>query len=70
MKIEQWRDIKNYEGLYQVSNHGRIKRIAKGQNNKLNNLKWGTHSENMQDSIKHGTFSILIIVAKRIRVQN
>lgn len=25
-------------------------------NNKLNNLKWGTHSENSQDSIKHGTF--------------
>lgn len=26
------------------------------KNNKLNNLKWGTHSENTQDSIKHGTF--------------
>ncbi len=26
------------------------------QNNKLNNLKWGTHSENSQDSIRHGTF--------------
>ncbi len=24
-------------------------------NNRLDNLKWGTHSENMQDSIRHGT---------------
>lgn len=26
------------------------------KNNRLNNLKWGTRSENMQDSIKHRTF--------------
>jgi hypothetical protein len=26
-----------------------------GQNNKLQNLKWGTRLENVQDSIKHGT---------------
>lgn len=25
------------------------------QNNKLDNLKWGTHSENQQDAVKHGT---------------
>jgi hypothetical protein len=25
-------------------------------NNNFDNLKWGTHQENMQDSIKHGTF--------------
>lgn len=25
-------------------------------NNKLNNLQWGTKSENQQDSIRHGTF--------------
>lgn len=26
---EEWRDIKGYEGLYQVSNLGRVKRISK-----------------------------------------
>lgn len=26
---EIWKDIKNYEGLYQVSNFGRVKRIGK-----------------------------------------
>jgi hypothetical protein len=26
--LEQWKDIKNYEGLYQISNKGRVKRLA------------------------------------------
>lgn len=25
MEQEQWKDIKGYEGLYQISNHGRVK---------------------------------------------
>lgn len=25
-------------------------------NNHVSNLRWGTHSDNMQDSIRHGTF--------------
>lgn len=29
------------------------------ENNNLFNLKWGTHSENMQDSIFHGTFNFV-----------
>lgn len=113
MTTELWKDIKNYEAIYQVSDHGQIRRLKgyrckkqrllkpkyvnkypsvdlcnnglsknyrmhtlvlntfighkpKGMecrhldgnpvNNKLSNLKWGTHSENQQDSIKHGTF--------------
>ncbi len=27
MTIERWKDIKNYEGLYQISNTGRIRRL-------------------------------------------
>ena len=27
--MEQWKDIKGYEGLYQVSNYGRVKSITK-----------------------------------------
>jgi len=112
---EIWKDIPDYNGIYQCSNLGKIKKIcrAKGNqigkilgpikqtsghlsvglskdgvdkkfgihrlvlftfigpcppgmecrhldgnptNNNLNNLKWGTRSENMQDSIRHGTF--------------
>lgn len=33
---EEWKDIKGYEGLYQVSNLGRVKRI-KRKNNAYNN---------------------------------
>ena len=28
---EEWRDIEGYEGLYQISNYGRIKSFDKGQ---------------------------------------
>ena len=31
--MEEWRDIKGYEGLYQVSNLGRVKSLARKTNN-------------------------------------
>lgn len=34
--IEEWRDVKGYEGLYQVSNLGRVKRITSGRILKAN----------------------------------
>ena len=40
--MEEWRDIKGYEGLYQVSNEGRIKsleRIANRSDGKVEILK-------------------------------
>jgi len=33
---EEWRDIKSYEGLYQVSNMGRVKGLAKVWSNNIN----------------------------------
>lgn len=110
---EIWKDIKDYEGLYQASTYGRIKRFNKDKrfksfkilkplefsaghvkvtlwkncirnrqyihrliletfigicppgmecrhldgnpkNNRLDNLLWGTRSENSKDSVKHG----------------
>ncbi len=112
---ERWKDIIGYEGLYQVSDHGKLKRMVSikckkerirkpvitrdgrlsttlhknniGQkmlihrlvllsfvgppevdqitrhldgnpkNNNLSNLRWGTHKENQQDSVRHGTKS-------------
>lgn len=32
LKNEVWRDIQGYEGLYQISNYGRVKRIVKYKN--------------------------------------
>lgn len=40
MNIEEWKDIKNYEGIYQISNHGNVKSI---RNNKL--LRPGINSD-------------------------
>lgn len=119
INMEIWKDIKGYEGIYQVSNTGRVKRLVGYQrlkekilknflcgknwsmyykvrlykkdngkyfavhrlmalafldnpnnylevrhldgdrfNNVIENLAFGTHQMNMQDSIKHGTFHI------------
>lgn len=37
--MEQWKDIKNYEGKYQISNLGRVKSLKKWSGNKYN-PKW------------------------------
>ena len=40
--MEMWRDIRGYEGLYQVSNYGRVRsldRYVKGKSNSLRLLK-------------------------------
>lgn len=36
MKQELWKDVKNYEGLYQISNFGRIKSLSRLKNNQYN----------------------------------
>jgi hypothetical protein len=38
MKPEIWKDIKGYEGLYKISNHGRVKSLPK-------NHRYGSKSE-------------------------
>lgn len=36
---EEWRDIAGYEGLYKVSNLGRVKSLGNGNSNNSNNCK-------------------------------
>jgi NUMOD4 motif/HNH endonuclease len=54
---EIWKDIRGYEGLYQVSNHGRIKHIKKNRLLKLINRGSGylcvTLSKNNCKKIKY-----------------
>lgn len=108
---EEWRPVAGFEGLYEVSSHGRVrshhtasprylKAVLKGRgyygvnlykdkvqhqqfihrlvliafrprrdspllfalhsdgdmrNNHLDNLRWGTHEDNMRDMVAHGT---------------
>ena len=37
---ELWKDIKNYEGIYQVSNTGKVKNIQNGILKKAGNYIW------------------------------
>ena len=39
--MEQWKDIKGYEGLYQVSNLGRVKTIKTNKIRKLEKVRSG-----------------------------
>ena len=34
---EQWKDIQGYEGLYQISDYGRVKSLSRFHNNNKNN---------------------------------
>ena len=36
---EEWRDIKGYEGLYQVSNLGRVKSLIRGTGKEFYSIK-------------------------------
>ena len=37
--MEEWRDIKNYEGIYQISNEGRVCSLKFGKNKILKNRR-------------------------------
>lgn len=42
---EIWKDIKGFEGIYQVSNYGRVKSLPRFVNNHSENKKIGFHSK-------------------------
>lgn len=67
IEIEQWKDIKGYEGLYQVSNNGNIKSLARTMSSgrKLNPIIM-----KMQED-KRGYLSVLLSKdgsKKRVRI--
>ena len=41
--MEIWRDIEGYEGLYQVSNLGRVRSLNYKRTGKVQNMKLGTY---------------------------
>jgi hypothetical protein len=43
--MEKWKDIEGYEGLYQISNDGKVKSLARIINRNLKTHPTRTHSE-------------------------
>lgn len=72
MAKEKWKDIEEYEGIYQVSNRGRIRsfyngRHGVGNSSKILNPSLGTHDRYRISLSKNGTkkdMSVARLVAK------
>ena len=70
LKNEEWKDVEGYEGLYQVSNYGRVKSLEKNagrsfRKSKILNLnldtsKYGFYVLSCNSKIKHFTAHRLV----------
>jgi len=56
--IEQWRDIRGYEGLYQVSNFGRVKSVRRDIIRVLSKNAQGYYKVNLAVKGKQHTFTV------------
>lgn len=65
MKEEIWKDIKNYEGLYQISNFGNLKSIKNGREKIIKqNYSQRYIRNNLWKKCKYKTLSIHRLVAE------
>jgi hypothetical protein len=62
--MEVWKDIKNYEGLYQVSNKGNIYSIRKNKLFKLNTNKFGYYCVSLYKNSTTKTYYVHRLVAE------
>ena len=67
MDKEIWKDIKGYEGLYQVSNYGRVKRIKRLRNNKYNKPSVDTRTQYMKPWDNGNGYKVVSLVKKHKR---
>ena len=51
--MEEWRDIKGYEGLYQVSNRGKVRSLNYGNTGKIREISQRTNKGGYQDVTLH-----------------
>jgi hypothetical protein len=64
---EIWKDVKGYEGLYQVSNIGRIKRLRTETRDKRNRVRIKNEVILVQNTINSGRY--LIQLSKHGKVE-
>ena len=67
--MEEWKDIQGYEGLYQISNYGRVKSLNYKRSNKEKIMDGGTNKNGYRNIIlsknkKKETFYIHKLVAQ------
>ena len=59
--IETWKDIKGYEGLYQVSNLGRVKSLERYRTSMLKNQKQTKINERiLRGNVRKGYVSVVL----------
>lgn len=62
--IEVWKDVKNYEGYYQVSTHGRVKSVRYDRILKQSYNNAGIATVGFSVKNKHKTKSVKSLIAK------
>lgn len=62
--MEQWKDVVGYEGLYEVSNLGRVRNIKTGLVLKPRIDRWGYYILNLHKNKRQYTHSVHRLVAK------
>lgn len=67
--VEIWKDIKGYEGLYQVSNLGRVKSVARKYWN-ANNNSYSQFKEKIKKPHLHGKGYLRILLSKDCKQNN
>ena len=61
---EEFRDIKDFEGLYQVSNYGRVKRLPKMINTNINNSNSRCLKEKILKALNNGKDYLSVFLVK------
>lgn len=64
---EQWRPVVGFEGLYEVSDHGRVKQLERQKTGKLSHLKM---REKLKKPLKHrhGYYTVILCTNKRFLI--
>ena len=64
LKNEEFRDIQDYEGMYQVSNYGRVKRLKRRVNTVIRNSNYRYIKEKILTSLNNGKDYLFVTLVK------
>jgi hypothetical protein len=58
--VEQWKDIPDYEGLYQVSDLGRVKSLERYKNHSSGKVKFLSKEKIIKQSLSNGYYGVVL----------